>query len=82
MHLDNARRLLDELAKEAIEEQKKIKEEEEREKKVETISIPSTEDWESEANHSPSALPITRVNWDTKWCNRCVCGARPGKCQH
>ena len=142
MHLENARRLLDELTMEAVAEQAKMEEEEERKKKEEakemkrailphlfmrencrvipmvrtppqspqpvhqpqslpqpqqqqlhprlrsrgrreeTFTIPSTEDWDSEATHSPSALPITRINWENDWSRRCVCGARPGRCQH
>ena len=82
MHLENARRLLDELTKETLEEQTRIEEEEAQQKKEEAFTIPSTEDWESEVTHSPSALPITRVNWENKWSRRCVCGARPGRCRH
>ena len=137
MHLENARRLLDELAMEALEEQAKIEEEEERKRKEmkrpilphlfmrqssrvlpmvrtppqspqpvrqsqpqsqpqpqlhprlrysgrrqQAFTIPQSEDWDSEATHSPSALPITRVNWENDWSRRCVCGARPGRCQH
>ena len=81
MHLDHARRLLDELAMEAVTEQARI-EEDERKEKEEAFTIPRTEDWESEATHSPSALPIKKVNWENDWSRRCVCGARPGRCQH
>jgi hypothetical protein len=82
MHLENARRLLDELTMEAVAEQARIEEEEKRKKKEEAFTIPSTEDWESEATHSPSALPRKSVNWKNDWSRRCVCGARPGRCQH
>jgi hypothetical protein len=137
MHLEYARRLLDELTREAIEERERIEEEEERENKREirphrfmipkcevvpevrtppaaataavtapqlpvpqelptihprlwyrrqgpqqVFTIPQTEDWDSEATQAPFALPITHVNWENDWSQRCVCGARPGRCQH
>ena len=135
IHLENARRLLDELAIEVVAEQARIEEENERKKKEmkrsilphlfmrqtsraippkslqsveqsqpqplsqpqqlqlhprmrhrgrqeDTFTIPSTEDWDSEATHSPSAFPINRVNWENDWSRRFVCRARPGRCQH
>jgi hypothetical protein len=82
MHLEHARRLLDELTMEAVTERAIIEEKKERKKKEKAFTIPPTEDWESEATHSPSALPIKKVNWENDWSRRCVCGARPGRCQH
>ena len=119
MHLESARRLLDELAMETEAEEARIEEEEERKKKEmkrpilphlfmrqsrrvlpmvrtppqspqpepqpqrqQAFTIPPTEDWDSEATQTSSALPITRVNWENNWSRRCVCGARPGRCPH
>jgi hypothetical protein len=53
-----------------------------RRQRAQVFTIPETEDWGSEANQAPSALPIRNVNWENDWSRRCVCGARPGRCHH
>jgi hypothetical protein len=132
MHLEHARRLLDELTMETYKEEARQKEVEEienqrgillhpmvklvcevipevrtpppaaaaaaavtpqrpvihprlwprRQEVQQVFTIPQTEEWDSEATQAPFALQVRAINWENDWSRRCVCGARPGRCQH
>jgi len=53
-----------------------------RQEPQQVFTIPQTEEWDSEATRAPFALEVPRINWEQDWSRRCVCGARPGRCQH